>query len=99
MLQTLLNGIFWLVTKLAEVIVLPFIAGITALFPATGTMINYITSYISQALKYITAVRQFVGIPVGIITMLFDYYAIKYSIYLLKLGINFAVNIYNKFKP
>lgn len=99
MVEALFNGLFNLITKLAQLLLQPFITGITALFPATETMFSYILQYLTKALTYVSAIRVFVGIPVGVITMLFDYYAIKYSIYLLKIGINFAINIYNKLKP
>lgn len=99
MFKILINGIFWLITKLAEIIISPFITILTSLFPDLGVAFSHISAFFSYSLTYVPFIRDFMLIPTTALTFLFDYFVIKYSIYLAKIAINFSINIYNKLKP
>ena len=53
MVNALINGLFNLVSKLAEFITTPLIAGVTALFPTVGQFFSYITTYLGYFINYI----------------------------------------------
>ena len=99
MLNLLINFIFKTITGLFNLILSPFIAGITALFPSVNTYFNYISSFLNIALTYSTSALHLCLIPIGAITLLFDYLLIKYSIYLISIGIKFAMKVYTTLKP
>lgn len=98
MLQILINFVFKIITSLANSIVTPFLAAITALFPDLGVAFQHVLEYVTTALTYVPFLIDFMLIPRAAIVLLFDYYVIKYSIHLLKVSINFSINIYNKLK-
>lgn len=99
MLKVLINGIFWLITKLADIIMSPFIGALMLLFPDVAPMFNNITNLLVKFISFIPNCLDIILVPKTAVILLFDYFSIKYSIYLLKIAINFAIKIYNKFKP
>lgn len=98
MINAIVNGIFKLVTMLANVIITPLISGVVVLFPAVGPILNHIMIFLSQMVMYIPLLIDLSLIPRAAIVMLFDYYLIKYSIHLLQQAVSFSVRIYNYFK-
>lgn len=77
----------------------PFLAVIFALFPALQQYFTYITSFLNSAFTYLSTVLQWLLFDPSMFLLLFDYFAIKYSVYITVIAIKFAINIYNKLKP
>lgn len=98
MFGAIVKGIFSLVLKLFDLLFAPIITGITVLFPAVGTFFGFINTFLDYSLTYVGLTIDLLFIPRGTLIMLFDYYIITYSIFLLSLGIRFAITIYNKLK-
>lgn len=98
MINSIIKGIFFLVTKLFDLLFAPIISVITALFPSLSTYFSYITNFLSMCFTYVRSILSLLLINDTMITALFDYFLILYSIYLIVLSIRFAINIYNKFK-
>lgn len=98
MINAIIKGIFYLVTKLFDLLFSPIISVITALFPSLSTYFSYITNFLSMCFTYVRSILSLLLINDTMITALFDYFLICYSIYLVVLSIRFAINIYNKFK-
>lgn len=98
MINAIINGIFKLIINLFNVILSPIISAIVVLFPNVSTYFTYINSFLSYALTYVGTVLDLFLIPRSALVLLFDYFVICYSIYLLSTGIKFAITIYNKFK-
>lgn len=99
MVEAILKGFLFLVQTLYNLLLSPILSGIISLFPATATLFTYITSFFTYALYYVAFVRELLLIPASLMTLLFDYFLIKYSIHLILIAVRFAMNIYQKFKP
>lgn len=99
MINAIINGIFWLITQLFNLILTPFVAAIVALFPDLATVINSITSFFSYASQYAVTVCRLLLIPQGAIMLLLDFFLIIFSIQLIRKAISLVITIYNKFKP
>lgn len=99
MINKLIEGIFYIINKIFTIIFTPFFTALFALFPQLSTYFNYITTFLGYALSYVSNIISFLFIPSGVMVALFDYFAIKYSIFLLAQGVRFIINVYNKLKP
>lgn len=98
MIQSILSGIFKLIIKLFNSLLSPIVSLVTSLFPSVSSFFGFITSFLSQALTYVSTVIDLLFIPRGALVLLFDYFAVCSSIYLAIISIRFIVTVYNKFK-
>lgn len=99
MLSLLIKGIFFVITKLFDIIMTPFVAGITALFPDLGTAFSYFNNFLTMCLEYMITVCRLCLVPQNALVMLFDFFFILSAIFIIKQSISLVVTIYNKFKP
>lgn len=99
MLEKLFEFVFQLITKVADLLVAPFVIGLTSLFPDLTDAFRALSRFCDMVLTYFSFIWKFLCIPQPAIYALFSYFAIKYSIYLLKISINFVLKIYNLLKP
>lgn len=99
MLDTLVTFIFYLITSVYSILFAPFISVIFTLFPDLSNIILHITSFIPTIFSYFLTVMELMLIPRGCFILLFDYFAIKYAIYLINVTIKLSVKIYHIFKP
>lgn len=98
MINTLIKGIFWIITQLFNLIFTPVFSIIFALFPSLGAYFNYITSFLQLALTYVRTCLSLLCINDSMIVALFDYFIILFTIHTTLLAVRFALKIYNKFK-
>ena len=98
MIKSILTGIFKLIIKLFNTILSPIVGLVTALFPSVGALFNHISSFLSSALTYATTALDLLFVPRPALILLFDYFAVCYSIYLTVISVRFIINVYNKFK-
>ncbi len=98
MINAIIKGIFYLITKLFDLLFSPILTAIFALFPALSTYFSYITNFLNMCFTYVRSILSLLLISDSMITALFDYFLILYSIYLVVLTIRFAINVYNKLK-
>lgn len=98
MISAIIKGIFNLIMVLFNGIFTPFISLVTSLFPDLTNLFTYVTSFFAYCFTYIRSILNLLLIPDFLIILVFDYFAIKYTIYVSVLAIRFAVNTYNKFK-
>lgn len=99
MLDTLVKFVFFLITSVYSLLFSPFISLIFTLFPDFTNIISHITSFITTACTYLILCIDLLCIPRYCLVLLFNYYAIKYSIYLIQMTIKLGVKIYHTFKP
>lgn len=99
MLDTLVTFVFYIITSVYNLLFSPFLNLIFSLFPSIGALIGHISSFLDTILTYFSSVLSLMLIPRAALILLFDYFAIKYSVYLVKLTIKLGVKIYNIFKP
>ena len=98
MINAIIKGIFYLITKLFYLLFSPVLTLIFTLFPSLSSYFTYITNFLNMCFTYVRSILSLLLINDSMITALFDYFLILYSIYLIVLTIRFAINIYNKLK-
>jgi uncharacterized membrane protein len=98
MINAIIKGIFFLITKLFNLILSPIISVIIALFPDLTTFFNSISTFFGYGFTYIRSILSLLCIPDTIIIALFDYFVILYSIHLTVIAVKFALTVYNKLK-
>ena len=98
MINTLIKGIFYVITKLFDIIFSPILSLIFTLFPSLSSYFTHINSFFNMCFTYVRSILSLLLINDTMITALFDYFIILYSIYLIIIVVRFAINIYNKLK-
>lgn len=98
MINAIIKGIFSLITKIASMILSPIIAVITALFPSLGIALTNVIAYFVLMFRFIPLALTFMMIPREAMIFLFDYYIIKYTIYISVRAVKSAIVVYNKLK-
>lgn len=98
MINSIIKGIFYLITKLFDLLLSPILAVIFGLFPSLESYFSYITTFLGYCFTYVRSILSLLLITDSMITALFDYFLILYSIYLTILAIRFGITVYNKFK-
>lgn len=98
MINAIVKGIFMLVTKFFDFLLSPIILLITGLFPNLSSLFSHLSDFFSLCFTYVRSILSLLLIDDVMITTLFDYFIILYSIYLIVISVRFAINIYNKFK-
>lgn len=63
MISALFKGLLNFILKLFELIMSPFVAAITALFPDVGVAFSYINTFLAYALTYVSLVIDLLLIP------------------------------------
>lgn len=63
MVNLLIQGIFFVVTKLFDVVLTPFIASLTALFPDLANIFSYITTFLNYCIEYLVTVCKLCLVP------------------------------------
>ena len=99
MLQMLINFIFNIILTIVETITTPFMTALFALFPAVSTYFGYISTFFTSALTYVTTILRWFLFTPSMLTLLFDYYVIKYTVFLTIQAVKFTINLYDKLKP
>lgn len=87
-----------IITTFSNILFYPFIIVFQQLIPSFPTLLSSIQTLLSHGVYYAVIVRDLVCLPIPALTILFDYYLIKYSIFLLRSTIHFTVTVYEKFK-
>ena len=99
MINKLIEGIFYIITKIFDILFTPFFSALFSLFPSLTTYYYYVVNFLQQAVTYVGFFTNSLFFPTGFLVAIFDYFAIKYSIFILARSVKFIVNVYNKLKP
>lgn len=99
MLKVLFSFIFKLIAKLAEIVLSPITALITAFIPDLGQTLNNITLFITTGLQSVPFWIHFFAIPTGAFAIFFTYILGKATFWLGYRATKFVIKIYQKFKP
>lgn len=63
MVNLLIQAIFFVVTKLFDLIITPFVAAITALFPDLANIFTYISTFLNYCIEYMITVCKLCLVP------------------------------------
>lgn len=99
MLQMLINFIFNIILTIVEAITTPFFSVLFALFPSVGEYFGYISTFFATGLTYVTTILRWFLFTPSMLTLLFDYYIIKYTVHLTIQAVKFTITLYDKLKP
>lgn len=104
MLNLLIKAVFTIITKLFSLILQPILAVVLVLFPdlsqIVSTILNFFNNYVFVYISFLVKMLEhLVFLPHWLITFLFDYYLIKYTIYITVQAVRFGIQVYNKLKP
>lgn len=98
MIGTIIKGIFGLIMKLFDLLLSPILIVIYALFPSLEEYFTHISSFLTYCFTYVRSILSLILINDTMITALFDYIIILYTIHITMLAIRFIITVYNKFK-
>lgn len=98
MIEAIVNGLFNLIAMLGNLITAPLVAGISALIPGLGNVIFNIRLFLSKFIYLIPIILNMAFIPREAVVMLFDFYIVLYSIYLVQITYKLIIKLYNYFK-
>lgn len=99
MINKLIEGIFYIITKIFSIIFTPFFTALFTLFPSLSSYVDYVIAFVDLMGNYNGVFQTILFLPSGYLLAIFDYLLIKYSIYLLAISVRFIINVYNKLKP
>lgn len=99
MLNKLIKFVFKIITKIFSVIFTPLFNAVLSLFPTLNDYFGYISSFLNYALSYFVTAARLALIPQNVLVLLFTYFGIKFSIYVIVKGFKFTMFIYDKLKP
>lgn len=98
MLKALLKFFTKILDKFTKLLLTPFITALTSLFPELSSYSTIVVNFLNNVFSFVPFCRDILMIPIGAISLFFDYLLIKYSIYLIRLSLKLGIETYNKFK-
>ncbi len=104
MLSMLIKAVFTIITKLFSIILQPILSIILLAFPdlsqLTSSILTFFNDYIFTYVSFLVKMLEHLTfLPHWLIVFLFDYFLIKYGLYLTIQAVRFGMNVYNKLKP
>lgn len=98
MLRALFKFFMLILQTFTNILFTPFVSLITSVFPEFTNIFQYLFTFLDVALQNVGFVKSLFLVPSSAMVLLFDYLAIKYTIYLVRSTIRLGVNVYNNFK-
>lgn len=98
-LKGIIKALFKIINKMFEAIFAPVFSGIQVLFPDLAQFFLHITTFLTIAFTYVSTGLKFFLIPHECMLLLFSYFSIKYSIYLVIQSTHFIYKVYTTLKP
>lgn len=99
LLSQLVTFIFNIVATMMNAFMTPFINMILSLFPDLSARYNDFLTFFNYAFTYLTCILRWFLISPTMMIVVFDYFAVKFSIFVVSNVVRCALNIYNKLKP
>lgn len=99
MLNIIIKAVFWLVGKIGDIVLIPIMSVINAIFPSFSFNLDYIFTYLGYGFNYIIYFLKLLMIPPVCIQFILSVFTISLSLAVGIRGYQFIVRVYNKFKP
>lgn len=103
MLEGLIQVVFWIITKVADIIMTPITLLFDNLFPSTAETINTIETWLDanlwDKLGFVKQCAINLGVPQIIFTFIISYYTIIGTLWAGSRAYIFGYNVYKHFKP
>lgn len=98
MINAIVKGLFWLITRLFTLIMAPIILTITALFPNLSQTILNMNSFLTQGLLYVRSITRLLLIPDALLVLFFNFFIVLNTIFFAGITVYFIVNVYRTWK-
>lgn len=99
MFEMLLRFIFTVVSNMMQMLMSPFISVIVNMFPDVQAHFINIAHFLSSAFTYLTTIYRWFLFTTPMFLALFDYFAIKFSIWVVACAVRAGLKFYNTLKP
>lgn len=99
LIGVILSGIFFVISSFIEMVISPIISGIIGMFPTLQPAFTNVLTFFSSAFTYLTTILRWFLFTPSMWLMLFDYFAIKYTIWVIGAGIRLSIKLYHYLKP
>lgn len=99
MFELLINFIFNVVSTIAQAFMTPVINIIFAMIPDLTVHAEHVFQWFNLAFQYLTCVYRWFLFTPAMFVLLFDYFAIKFTIWVTACGLRFALKLWNTLKP
>lgn len=99
MLNIIIKAIFWVISKIADIILIPITAVLNALLPNLSINLDNIFNYLHTGISYIPFILKTIMIPNTCITLVVFVFT-SYITFITGIRVyQFIMKIYNNFKP
>lgn len=99
MLELLLRFVFEIIANINNIIATPIVNVVVGMFPDTAGHFENILAFFEQAFTYLTTILRWLLITQPMMLALFDYFFVKWSVWIISCGVRFAIKMYDKLKP
>ena len=99
MLNIIIKAVFFIIGKVADIILLPIMAVLNSIFPTVNFSLDFIFNYINYGFQYIKFLFLALGIPSLCIQLVIAIFTFHFTFFI---GIHtylFIMKMYEKFKP
>ena len=98
MISVFLVSLTKIVLSIVSLFVSPVVSGVTSLFPDLLVYYNYIIDFFGMAFTYLTTVLRWFLFTPNMLMLLFDYFLVKWSIWVIGCTIRFGINMWHHLK-
>lgn len=99
MINALLKGIFTLIIKLVNLLLLPIDSLIDSALPSVSTALGYVSGFFAFLSDFVVWIMSWFHLPVAFISFVVGYYTLKLTVPLLVQTVKLAISWYDKLKP
>lgn len=99
LIGVILSGIFMLLSHFIDFLISPIISGVLGMFPTLQPAFYNVMQFLSSGFTYLTTILRWLLFTPAMWVMLFDYFLIKYSVWVIAAGIRLAIKMYHYLKP
>lgn len=99
MLNILIKAVFFIIGKVADIILLPIMALLNSIFPSVNFSLDFIFNYINYGLQYIKFFFLALGIPSLCIQLVIAIFTFHITFFIGVHTYLFIMKMYEKFKP
>lgn len=99
MLNIIIKAVFFIIGKVADVILLPIMAILNTIFPSVDFSLDFIFNYLNYGLQYIKFFFLALGIPPLCIQLVIAIFTFHFTFFIGVHTYLFIMTMYEKFKP
>lgn len=99
MLNIIIKAVFFIIGKVADIILIPIMAILNSIFPSVNFSLDFIFNYLSYGLQHIKFFFLALGIPSLCIQLVIAIFTFHFTFFIGVQSYIFIMTMYEKFKP